>query len=604
MSLVKRYDMEQEIMLPREEVWTLLSNTDHLNRIIGLFAVNYGTVEEAEEGLFRTALSKVAGLISIEWKEYPFEWIENKEYSVVRKYMKGPLKQFYGGIWLEDVNTTIQSNQKATKVHLFAEFTPRNLLGLAASLVGKQSMVKTFKYLEAYIRLSQQNRNQLPQLKSQFSVNESLLAQLLGQLNHRSISLHLIHKLEAYLKRQGDDEVTIMRPYEIAMQWGEEKDDVLRMFLHATVLGITNLRWNLICPNCRVSKENVNTLNKLKNQFHCDFCGIDYQANFDRYVELTFSVHPNIRKASVDNYCIGGPNITPHITMQVYLSKGDTKHVKLPDEGDNLRFRVLRSNKTLQIDPDMHRVLTYNDDGWQGKQTLRNNSGNNFELHNTSSQDIVVVVEDINWSDVAVTAAKVSTLHEFRQLFSSEVLAPGQQVGIENITIMFTDLRGSTNLYEIIGDAPAYGQVRNHFDYMSKWIQLHQGAIIKTMGDAVMAVFQNPSSALSAARDIQSNLDQFNRDSRFTAILKIGLHHGPAVAVNENNKIDFFGRTVNIAARIQAISRGSDVVLSKETFDVFALKDRMFEYKEQYELESVSLKGISDQFPVIRYTFS
>ena len=65
-----------------------------------------------------------------------------------------------------------------------------------------------------------------------------------------------------------------------------------------------------------------------------------------------------------------------------------------------------------------------------------------------------------------MTAAKVTAMKEFRHMFSSEVLAPGNQVGVENIAFLFTDLLGSTVFYEEVGDAQAYGQVRRHFEFL------------------------------------------------------------------------------------------------------------------------------------------
>ena len=83
----------------------------------------------------------------------------------------------------------------------------------------------------------------------------------------------------------------------------------------------------------------------------------------------------------------------------------------------------------------------------------------------------VVALEGKFWDDAAATAAIVGTLQEFRDLFSSEVLAPGLQVGIERLAILFTDLSGSTAMYEQLGQARAFRFVQDHFRVIERAVR-------------------------------------------------------------------------------------------------------------------------------------
>lgn len=148
-------------------------------------------------------------------------------------------------------------------------------------------------------------------------------------------------------------------------------------------------------------------------------------------------------------------------------------------------------------------------------------------------------------------------MQEFRGQFSSEVLSPGNEMAIRQVTILFTDLKGSTRMYRELGDAPSYAAVREHFSQLRKIISDEGGAVVKTIGDAVMAAFTTPEAAIRAALEIQRLDDGL--------ITKIGLHAGPAILVNANGLLDYFGRTVNLASRLQKHSVGGDVVLSEET---------------------------------------
>src|SRR3546814_18039453 len=91
-------------------------------------------------------------------------------------------------------------------------------------------------------------------------------------------------------------------------------------------------------------------------------------------------------------------------------------------------------------------------------------------------------------------STRTDTLFPYTTLFRS-----GDDVGIAQVTLMFTDLKGSTALYERIGDARAYRLVREHFAFLGEIVREQEGAIVKTVGDAVMAAFPDPAAAVRAA---------------------------------------------------------------------------------------------------------
>ena len=167
-----------------------------------------------------------------------------------------------------------------------------------------------------------------------------------------------------------------------------------------------------------------------------------------------------------------------------------------------------------------------------------------------------------------LTADRVTALQAFRDLFSGDVLRPGDEVAIGQVTLMFTDLKGSTALYERIGDAAAYHLVRDHFAFLAEQVRENEGAIVKTIGDAVMAAFADPAAAVKAALAIQDHVAHFNAEhggeaGRGDIVIKLGLHKGPCIAVTLNERLDYFGGTVNMAARLQGRSEGGDIVLSE-----------------------------------------
>ncbi len=157
-----------------------------------------------------------------------------------------------------------------------------------------------------------------------------------------------------------------------------------------------------------------------------------------------------------------------------------------------------------------------------------------------------------DWTD----AALVTTLQEFRDLFSEEMLSPSESFSIRNLSFLFTDLKSSTEMYERLGDSKAFYLVKEHFKIMEDVVREFDGGVVKTIGDAVMAVFQTPAQAFAAARSMVERFEDYNAEhhTQHQIIVKIGIHSGSCIAVTLNDRIDYFGTSVNIAARVQGLS--------------------------------------------------
>jgi class 3 adenylate cyclase len=222
-------------------------------------------------------------------------------------------------------------------------------------------------------------------------------------------------------------------------------------------------------------------------------------------------------------------------------------------------------------------------------------------MENATSGEQLFIVERTAWSDQAVTAVEVITRQTFRDLFASEALRPGQQISVGSLTIVFTDLRDSTRMYSTIGDAPAFGRVMNHFDVLRQSIDDEGGSEVKTIGDAVMAVFRRPVAALRAMLKAQQALAALPAGEH-PLVLKVGIHHGPCIAVTLNGRLDYFGSTVNIAARIQGLSLGDDIVLSESVWGDPEVADWIAKLDPQLSIEmfTAPLKGIAGEFELWR----
>jgi class 3 adenylate cyclase len=215
-----------------------------------------------------------------------------------------------------------------------------------------------------------------------------------------------------------------------------------------------------------------------------------------------------------------------------------------------------------------------------------------------------VYVERADWYTNAVTAAQVTTLQHFRDLFSDEVLRPGEEIGVQGMTILFSDLVGSTAMYNRWGDAASYALVREQFAFLQRIIREYDGAIVKTIGDAIMAAFADPAQGVGAALAIQKEITTFNtgHPEEPPLVIKLGLHQGPCLAVNLNDRLDYFGTAVNLASRLQGQSQGGDVVISEKLrWDPAVVK--LLEIGAiRVDNFATSIRGFDDNFCLYRLT--
>jgi len=222
-----------------------------------------------------------------------------------------------------------------------------------------------------------------------------------------------------------------------------------------------------------------------------------------------------------------------------------------------------------------------------------------LNLVNATEAEQTFQLERTAWSDQASTAADVTALQVFRDLFANEVVRPGEEISIGSVTLLFTDLRDSTRLYRSIGDASAFGRVREHFDVLEKAVASEGGAIIKTMGDAVMASFRNPVAAMRAIWNAQTKIAERGEPMLW---LKMGMHKGPCIVVNLNDRLDYFGSTVNVAARLPDFSQGGELVFTEEINNDPEVREFLAKNAKPGAASSFSgyLKGFDERFTLWR----
>jgi class 3 adenylate cyclase len=557
------YRWEYDLKASPEELWPLVADTNRFNRDTGVPAVELreGAAEGKSAGARRLRLYKFG--IPVEWDEQPFEWARPSRFGTMRRYHKGPIAEARMLAQL----TSLPEGGTRLVYEVWAR--PKNLLGLVAipiqiGYLTARSFARTFREYDQYATGGKPPLYQ-PSSADLTSGGRARLLAIGDKLIAEGAPVEVVGQLARMIEEADEMTLARIRPYALADYYKWSRRAVLETCLWATRLGMLDLQWDLICPMCRGAGESNSSLRDINSNVHCDGCKIDFTVNFDRSVELTFRPNPSIRKIEIETFCVGGPQVTPHIVAQQFVPPRAERELKLPLEAGRYRLRTPAEagEQSIMVSDEGSHEATLRAgsvEGWSSNE-LELCCMPALRLLNSTDREQVFVLERMAWSDQAATASEVTALQVFRDLFASEALRPGEQISVGSLTVLFTDLKNSTRLYREIGDATAFGRVLSHFDVLREAIAAEEGALVKTIGDAVMAVFRRPSAALRAMLKAQERLSK-PPAGMLPLALKAGLHSGPCIAVTLNDRLDYFGSTVNMAARLEGLSTGGDVVIS------------------------------------------
>jgi class 3 adenylate cyclase len=587
MSLKQRWSWELDAS--RERLWEYVADTDWVNRHAGLPPIR-ARYEPLEQGGARRIASFAKGPIRVEWEERPTIWEVPSFFEIERLYRHGPLKRFFNR------TTLVRIGEDRTRIEVDVELQAASPLGepmlalLAAH--GKRGANRAFALAARLARRPQ--------------ATSVVASENLGPwqpLRDAGVDADVVDRLAAFVDTAEDRDLQRIRPYELADSWSIPRRTVLSAFLTATRLGFFNLRWSVLCPGCRGPSPPIESLAQLHRGYHCDACNVAFDAAFDRSVEVTFDARPLGRGSESGLFCIANPQRSTHVHLQTSVAPRSASEVHLSLPPGSYQFSVPgAASSTFDVsDEEAGHDLSAAIASDGGVDIVpRVGSGNvRLRVTNDANREMLFRVEDSCWPDTIATAAHVTALQEFRDLFSSEVLAPGLDLGIETLAVLFTDVVGSTAIYSKTGDAPAFRIVANHFDVMRTTIARHDGTIVKTIGDAVMAAFIDPTNCLEAALDLDRSVQTIEAAGQ-PLRLRVGFHVGPCIAMRANDQIDYFGTTVNLAARLQKLAGIGQVTLARSVAQRPAIAARLRDLSTSVASEMLEIKGFSERIAVVR----
>ncbi|WP_205873193.1 adenylate/guanylate cyclase domain-containing protein [Mycobacterium camsae] len=586
--------------LQPDQLWPVLADTNRFNEALGLPPYTLDETPQPNGTVLRRGRGKAAGF-TLEWEEKPYEWVSGRHFRQSRVFSKGPFRRFGPDFDVEP------DGCGGSRVSYALEWEPLNMAGrlFGARLAAQAGEHVRRRVLEAVAYLRGDDAADrltpfvLPEPMLPPGARERATA-IAREIDRSAYGNGLGDRLAELVLHAMAADLNRLRPKVLAGQLGVPVRAATEACLTAVKSGLLCMKWDLLCPNCRGAKVSVPSLADLPHGAHCSSCNIDYDRDFERNVELTFTPSPTVRPLREGEFCLSGPMSTAHVVVQVLLSPGERRTVPIDLLPGSYRGRTLHPGAVVDVEyaadafPDLRITAT-------GVELLAEPDGNDepgtVTFVNETGYELAALIEERSWTRQALTAPEVISLQAFRDMFAEATLRPGDDAGVSQVALLFTDLRGSTELYERVGDATAYNLVREHFTLLAEIVRDHAGAIVKTIGDAVMASFDDPAQAVRAALAMQAKIAASAHGAEHL-VLKVGVHAGPSVVVTLNDRLDYFGSTVNMAARLQGQSAGEDIVLSEAIASDPAVQEFLADIPQRHE--TVALKGFNEPVGFLR----
>ena len=446
----------------------------------------------------------------------------------------------------------------------------------------------------------------------------------------------LVRELESFVRKAPDDQIVRINPIQYAADRGRDEAQIIELFLHTRKTGLLTMEWHYVCRGCGQVIASFDTLNAANEHSFCKTCLKNQDTDLSDFVEIGFTVSKAVRKSRFHDPETLSPkefyidyNISAgalardgtkardfywrHKVLCTYIEPNETRTFDIKLEPG---FFVFQHGPELVIDASsdnrVKRIDITHRDGRPAEPMLIVAPGSiRYTLTNDSPARIIAFALSITEAERTafketppgfrlvgfLSGSRLLSTQTFRDLLPSETVMSAGGLAIKRLALLFTDIKGSTALYDRIGDIKAFNLVRQHFGVLRDVIAANHGALVKTIGDAVMASFHEPLSAVRAALDMLAQIRHFNDSAGEELItLKIGAHVGQCLAVTLNGRLDYFGQAVNLAARVQGLAAENEICLSDEMYSLTGAADLLAAMESN--VQTVHLKGIAHEIVV------
>src|ERR1700730_6043394 len=382
--------------------------------------------------------------------------------------------------------------------------------------------------------------------------------------------------LERLVRDAPDHALIKINALDLAAKEGLDEERVIAALLNAVGLGILEMSWNVMCPSCAgvlSANKSLKTLNRA--QYNCAFCAAGYETTLDNLVEVTFTVSPRVRRIAAHSpdelpateyyrQIFWSSAIDLPADLEKLLGEVTLESIDLPAGERAILSLQLPLGTLITFDPVTHSAQFLDVKGQETSE--RQNLSMVFNkvpapvetvalrpgplrlsLENRTDSRVLPAIWVANQTlddllkrrKPVLTAKRLLTNQTFRDIYRTDTLAINQRLKILSLTFLFSDLKDSTALYDRVGDLVAFDLVNEHFRLLQAIVASEKGAVVKTIGDAVMATFATPDRAVAAAIRMREAMSDLAAQRQHQGLLlKIGIHEGPCLAVTLNEQQD------------------------------------------------------------------
>jgi class 3 adenylate cyclase len=442
--------------------------------------------------------------------------------------------------------------------------------------------------------------------------------------------------LERMVRDAPDHALIKINALDLAAKEGLDEERVIAALLNAVGLGILEMSWNVMCPSCAgvlSANKSLKTLNRA--QYNCAFCAAGYETTLDNLVEVTFTVSPRVRRIAAHSpddlpateyyrQVFWSSAIDLPADLEKLLGEVTLESIDLPAGERAILSLQLPRGTLIAFDPVTHSAQFLDVKGEETSE--RQNLSMVFNkipapvetvalrpgplrlsLENRTDSRVLPAIWLANQTlddllkrrKPVLTAKRLLTNQTFRDIYRTDTLAINQRLKILSLTFLFSDLKDSTALYDRVGDLVAFDLVNEHFRLLQDIVASEKGAVVKTIGDAVMATFATPDRAVAAAIRMREAMSDLAAQRQHQGLLlKIGIHEGPCLAVTLNEQQDYFGQTVNIASRVQGLAASRSIVATEPVVENAQAAAVLGANALKPTVRHISLRGIAERMPI------